>query len=165
VGAAGSLLTELLAGIGLQRADVFVTNIVKCRPPGNRDPEPEEIAACRPYLQRQIELVDPAVVVTLGRFALEHFVPGARISQVHGRPRRLDGRIFVPILHPAAALHRASWRPMLEQDFAALGKALQAEEAARAATQPAPEPGTAIGAPPRAAQPAQLSFFEHGGGP
>jgi uracil-DNA glycosylase len=124
VGPAGQLLNELLARIGLRRDDVFIANMVKHRPPGNRDPEPDEIAACKGYLDRQIELVNPRVIVTLGRFAMERFMPGAKISQVHGQPRQIAGRTFVPILHPAAALHNGSWRPMLEADFDALGQML-----------------------------------------
>jgi len=144
VGPAGRLLDELLAGIGLRRADVFVTNMVKHRPPGNRDPQGDEIEACRAFLDRQIEAVDPRVVVTLGRFAMERFMPGAKISQVHGKPRQLGGRTFVPILHPAAALHRADWRPMLEADFQALKRVLDEGGAAGApaAGEPdAPPPG------------------------
>ena len=87
VGAAGGLLTELLRSIGWRREDVFITNVVKCRPPGNRDPEPDEIAACAPYLRRQLEALDPAVVVTLGRFSLGTFMPGARIGTAHGTSR------------------------------------------------------------------------------
>jgi DNA polymerase len=100
-----------------------------------------------------MELVDPAVVVTLGRFALGHFLPGARISQVHGRPRRLGNRLFLPMLHPAAALHQASWRPQLEQDFRALRDALATEEAARVEQARPRESG-----PGRPA--AQLSLFD-----
>ena len=92
VGAAGTFLDELIGRVGWRREEVFITNVVKCRPPGNRDPEPDEIAACAPYLRRQLEVLDPALVVTLGRFSLGTFMPGARISQVHGtvaagRPR------------------------------------------------------------------------------
>ena len=155
VGAAGNLLNELLEGIGLHRSEVFITNIVKCRPPGNRDPEQPEIEACRRYLLRQIEAIDPPVIVTLGRFALEHFMPGARISRVHGQARRVGGRLFVPVLHPAAALHRASWRPQLEQDFQALKSALRDEEAARDA-------GTAVSASAQRTEPPaqQLDLFQ-----
>jgi DNA polymerase len=84
VGRAGDLLVKLLSTLGWRRQEVFITNIVKCRPPGNRDPEPDEIAACLPYLQRQLEALDPAVVVTLGRFSMAHFRPGERITQIHG---------------------------------------------------------------------------------
>lgn len=120
VGAAGRFLDELLAGIGLARDRVYVANVVKCRPPGNRDPEPEEIAACRPFLDRQIEIVDPKVIVTLGRFSMQRWFPGTAISRVHGQPRRVDGRIVVPMYHPAAALHRGSLREVIQADFARL---------------------------------------------
>jgi DNA polymerase len=133
VGAAGQLLDELLARIGLRREEVFVTNIVKHRPPGNRDPSADEIEACAPFLREQIALVDPRVVVTLGRFALERFMPGARISQVHGQARRVDGRLFMPILHPAAALHQPAWRSQLEADFEALRVLLAAGDDGAAA--------------------------------
>ena len=117
VGAAGKLLDELLAGIGLNREDVYITNVLKCRPPGNRDPQPEEIDACRAYLDGQIELIDPAVIVTLGRFSMARWFPGARISAIHGQPMRIGARVVVPMFHPAAALHQPKYRPMLHQDF------------------------------------------------
>ena len=117
VGAAGKLLDELLAAIGLNREDVYITNVLKCRPPGNRDPQPEEIDACRAYLDRQIELIDPAVIVTLGRFPMARWFPGARISAIHGQPMRIGARVVVPMFHPAAALHQPKYRPMLHQDF------------------------------------------------
>jgi uracil-DNA glycosylase len=152
VGPAGQLLTDLLAGIDLQRDQVFITNMVKHRPPGNRDPEPDELAACQTFLDRQIELVNPRVIVTLGRFAMERFMPGARISQVHGKPRRIGTRTFVPIIHPAAALHNGSWREPLSADFAALGRLLT-ETAARAATTMGPQD------PPDEPPLEQLSLF------
>jgi DNA polymerase len=118
------LLTELLAGVGLSRRDVYITNVVKCRPPENRDPQADEIQECRPYLEEQIAVIDPDVVVSLGRFALEFFLPGERISRIHGRPRRLGARTYLPMLHPAAALHQPSWRRDLDRDFVALGETL-----------------------------------------
>ncbi len=120
VGAAGRFLEELLAGIGLTREQVFITNVVKCRPPGNRDPRPEELAACDGYLERQIQAINPKVIVTLGRFSMARFLPGAKISEVHGRPVRVKGRLVVPMYHPAAALHQPSLRPVVEDDFAQL---------------------------------------------
>ncbi len=120
VGAAGSFLDELLASIDLSREQVFITNVVKCRPPGNRDPEPEELQACSPYLERQIAAINPKVIVTLGRFSMARFLPSAKISQIHGRPSKLDGRLIVPMYHPAAALHQPSLRSVVEGDFAAL---------------------------------------------
>ena len=117
VGRAGGLLVNLLGHIGWTRDDVFITNIVKCRPPGNRDPEPDEVAACAPYLHRQLEALDPAVIVTLGRHSMGRFMPGARISQAHGTTRtgrsgdRRRGRHGLrdvpPRRGPADAVHRA----------------------------------------------------------
>jgi DNA polymerase len=126
VGAAGKYLDELLQGIGLSRDQVFITNIVKCRPPQNRDPLPDEIEACRPYLLRQITLIEPKLIVTLGRIALAAFLPDAQIGQVHGKPRKVGGRIVVPIYHPAAALRLPSWKPIIEQDFGRIPSLLAA---------------------------------------
>ncbi|MGK2851447.1 MAG: uracil-DNA glycosylase family protein [Candidatus Limnocylindrales bacterium] len=118
VGRAGGLLERLLASIGWQRDDVFITNVVKCRPPGNRDPEPDEIAACAPYLRRQAETLDPSVVVTLGRFSMATFMPGVRITQAHGTTRQadpetgaLDATVFA-MYHPAYALRN----PIVERE-------------------------------------------------
>jgi DNA polymerase len=118
VGRAGGLLVRLLAAIGWQRDDVFITNIVKCRPPENRDPSPDEIAACAPFLRRQLEVLDPAVVVTLGRFSMATFIPGARISQAHGTTHPVDPAtgaaqaLAFAMYHPAAALRS----PAVERD-------------------------------------------------
>jgi uracil-DNA glycosylase family 4 len=116
VGAAGKYLDELLEKIDLRRQDVFITNVVKCRPPGNRDPEPEEIEACRPYLDRQIELIAPKMVITLGRFSMARYFPSAKVSQIHGQPRKMEGVIYYPMYHPAAALHQPSLRRTVEGD-------------------------------------------------
>ncbi|MCV0403471.1 MAG: uracil-DNA glycosylase [Chloroflexi bacterium] len=125
VGPAGELLGELLAAIGWSREDVFITNVVKCRPPGNRDPEPEEKSACAPYLEAQERALDPAVVVTLGRHSLQRYLPGARIGAVHGRLRRsFGGQHVFPMYHPAAALHQASLRETLFRDVRGLPAAL-----------------------------------------
>jgi uracil-DNA glycosylase len=125
VGPAGQLLDELLRSIGWVRDDVFITNVVKCRPPGNRDPEPEEVAACGGYLDRQEEALDPAIVVTLGRHSLQRYLPGARIGAVHGGMRRAAGGQHVfPMYHPAAALHQASLRETLFHDMRGLPSAL-----------------------------------------
>lgn len=120
VGPAGKFLDELLAIAGVSRQDVFITNVVKCRPPGNRDPLPDEIAACAPYLDRQIALIDPEVVVTLGRFSMARWFPGERISKIHGSPKRDGKRLIVPMYHPAAALHQQALRGLIEADFAKL---------------------------------------------
>lgn len=117
VGAAGRFLDELLALINLKRTDVFITNVVKCRPPGNRDPLPEELAACSDYLEQQIRAINPKVIVTLGRFSMARFLPKAKISQVHGQAMNIMGRLVVPMYHPAAALHQRSLRPVIENDF------------------------------------------------
>ena len=106
VGPAGQFLDELLASINLKRSDVFIANVVKCRPPGNRDPEPEEIAACNDYLDRQIAALKPQVIVTLGRYSMAKFFPGEKVSTIHGRARKRDGYICIAMYHPAAALHR-----------------------------------------------------------
>jgi DNA polymerase len=120
VGAAGDLLVELLSAIDLNREQVFITNVVKCRPPGNRDPQPEELMACNPYLDRQLQIINPKVIVTLGRFSMAKFIPQAKISEIHGRSIKVKGMLVVPFFHPAAALHRPSLRPILEEDFAKL---------------------------------------------
>jgi DNA polymerase len=117
VGAAGKFLDELLAKIDLSRDDVYITNVVKCRPPGNRDPQADEIEACRPYLDRQIELIHPRLVVTLGRFSMQRYFPGASISRIHGQAKRIGNVLYYPMFHPAAALHQPRWRPMVEEDF------------------------------------------------
>lgn len=120
VGPAGKFLDELLTIAGVSREDVFITNVVKCRPPGNRDPLPDEIAACAPYLDRQIAIIDPEVVVTLGRFSMARWFPGERISKIHGNPKRDGKRLIVPMYHPAAALHQQALRGLIEADFAKL---------------------------------------------
>jgi DNA polymerase len=117
VGAAGKFLEELLYGIGFKREDVFIANVVKCRPPNNRDPEPDELAACKDYLDRQVELIDPKVIVTLGRFSMYRYFPGASITKIHGQAQRVGNRLVVPMFHPAAALHQPKWRPLLVEDF------------------------------------------------
>jgi DNA polymerase len=117
VGQAGKLLDELLMKINMKRSEVFIGNVVKCRPPGNRDPEPEEIQACSDYLDRQIQVINPKVIVTLGRFSMARFLPNAKISDVHGQATMVKGRLVVAMYHPAAALHQQSLRPVLEADF------------------------------------------------
>lgn len=117
VGAAGKFLEELLESIGLGRKDVYIANVIKCRPPGNRDPLPEEIEACKPFLDRQIELIQPRLVVTLGRFSMARVFPKARISSIHGQPRKVGGIVYYPMYHPAAALHQPSLRRTIEEDM------------------------------------------------
>jgi DNA polymerase len=138
VGPAGSLLEELLASIGANRDDVFIANMVKCRPPQNRDPLPAEMAACSKYLDRQIELIDPAIIVTLGRFSMARFFPGETIGRAHGRLRRHNDRMIYPIMHPAAALHRAALRETIVQDFQAIPTLLEQLRQGAAPVEPAP---------------------------
>lgn len=117
VGAAGKYLDELLASIGMQRAQVYICNVIKCRPPQNRDPLPEEMEACRPYLDRQIELINPQVILTISRFAMARWFPDKKISEIHGKPKRIGHRVILPMYHPAAALHQPSLKRVLEEDF------------------------------------------------
>jgi len=131
VGPAGNFLNELLAMAGLKREEVFIANVVKCRPPGNRDPLPDEVAACAPYLDRQIEAIDPDVIVTLGRFSMARWFPGEKISRIHGQPKQVGRRLIVPMYHPAAALHQGALRGTIEEDFARLPKILAEAEHAR----------------------------------
>lgn len=137
VGPSGQFLDELLGLAGLKRADVFIGNVVKCRPPQNRDPQPDEIKICtETYLFRQIEAIDPRVIVTLGRFSMGIFFPGERISRIHGQPRHVGGRLIVPMLHPAAALHQPQNRPLIEADFRRLPAILAEAEREAAAVAP-----------------------------
>jgi uracil-DNA glycosylase family 4 len=125
VGGAGRLLDRLLAGAGLERGDVFITNVVKARPPGNRDPKRPEVEHYLPWLIAQLDVIQPRVVVPLGRHALAHFAPDLKISEAHGHAVERDGRLLFPMYHPAAALHNQALRSVLEADATALGEALQ----------------------------------------
>ncbi len=125
VGAAGKFLDQLLAQAGVTRAEVWIGNVVKCRPPENRDPLPEELAACNEYLERQIQAINPSIIVTLGRYSMNKFFPGAKISAVHGQMRKVGERYVIAMFHPAAALHQASLKPAILADFAKLPELLQ----------------------------------------
>ena len=152
VGAAGTLLNELLRQIGWKRQDVFITNVVKCRPPANRDPEPNEIEACAPFLKRQLAVLDPAVIVTLGRHSLQTFNPGARIGATHGTVRPVDPQIGArdamtyAMYHPAAALRQGSLKQTMLEDMCGLPQALldsrerRSPAAAAVTTEPAQPP-------------------------
>jgi len=120
VGASGKFLDELLCSIGLDRKRVFIANVVKCRPPQNRDPQPDEIEACAKHLDAQLAAIAPKVIVTLGRHSMQRYFPGESIGRVHGQPRRKGDVVVVPMYHPAAALHQASLRKVIEADFARL---------------------------------------------
>jgi uracil-DNA glycosylase family 4 len=125
VGQAGKLLEKLLAEIGLTRNDVWIGNIVKCRPPNNRDPLPEEIAACSGYLQRQIELLQPKLIATLGRYSMEKFFPGARITKVHGQARRDGDHVVIPLFHPAYVLRNMAVMPDAVRDMRKIPRLLE----------------------------------------
>jgi DNA polymerase len=159
VGQAGKLLDTLLGGIGLERSDVYIANVLKCRPPGNRDPMPEEIAACEPHLFRQIELIQPSLVATLGNFATK-LLSGKPlgITRVHGQPQEVAlgaSRVLLyPLYHPAAALYTPSMLEVLKQDFARIPALL--EEVESVASPPPPEPARAV---PDAVEPVQLGLF------
>ncbi len=157
VGQAGRLLEELLAEIGLTRDDAWIGNIVKCRPPDNRDPRPEEIAACAGYLERQIALLQPKLIATLGRYSMEKFFPGAKITRVHGQARRDGNRVLIPLFHPAYILRNMAAMPDAVRDMqkiprllARLDEVLREEAASATPAQPP--------APP-APEPEQLSLF------
>jgi len=126
VGASGKFLDELISLIGLKREDVFIGNMVKHRPPGNRDPEPNELHACTPWLEKQLEIIQPKLIVTLGRFGMAYFLgTGFTISQVHGQPKRRKGQVVLPMYHPAAALYRGQLKDVMRADFKKIPKLLK----------------------------------------
>ena len=131
VGAAGKYLDELLAIAGLMRSNVFITNVVKCRPPGNRDPLPDEIAACNGYLERQLTAIDPLLIVTLGRFSMARWFPGEKISKIHGSSKQFGHRTVMPMYHPAAALRAPAVRTQIESDFARVPSVVMMAEQSR----------------------------------
>ncbi|GIK75237.1 MAG: uracil-DNA glycosylase [Chloroflexota bacterium] len=151
VGRSGQFLNETLARLGIARTDVYITNVVKCRPPDNRDPLPDELAACDDYLARQIEIINPRIIVTLGRISMRRWFPEGGITQLHGRVRNIGrGRIAMAMFHPAAALRNPQWRSAFEQDMARLPALIERaaranEAAARGEALPAgvPHPGDA----------------------
>ncbi|MGQ9674989.1 MAG: uracil-DNA glycosylase family protein [Chloroflexota bacterium] len=139
VGPAGKLLEELLTSIGLKRSDVYIANVIKCRPPNNRDPLPSEIEACSSFLERQIELIRPRVIVTLGRYSMSKYFPGETISKVHGTSRKIGETICFAMYHPAAALHQPALRQVLEADVLKIPRILaHASQFERVEHQPEP---------------------------
>lgn len=154
VGASGKFLDQLLEQAGVTRADVFIANVVKCRPPGNRDPQAEELAECDPYLQEQIESINPSIIVTLGRVSMGKFVPGVKITEVHGQMRKVGERFVIPMFHPAAALHQPALKPSILADFANLPD--QLNEARKALGRKIVERKSL---PPKSEKPQQLSLF------
>ena len=159
VGQAGMFLDELLASADLKREEVFITNVVKCRPPDNRDPMPEELAACAHYLDEQIELLDPKVIVTLGRFSMAKFIENGKISQIHGKAHQVGKRLIVTMYHPAAALHQPALKPALLEDFTKLRLLLSKEEPIKPKVEvPAPETKS-VKNEEKPSLPEQLSLF------
>lgn len=154
VGAAGQFLEELLGLAGLRRSEVFIANVIKHRPPDNRDPQPDEIAACSQFLDRQIAALNPLVIVTLGRFSMARWFPGEKISRIHGQPRWIGGRMIVPMMHPAAALHQPQNRALIEADFRRLPEFIAQAEAKNAQAAAAVAPDT-----PDEPEVQQLSLF------
>jgi DNA polymerase len=138
VGRSGQFLNELLQLASLERTDVFIANVIKCRAPKDRDPLPEEIDTCtKAYLFRQIEAIDPRVIVTLGRFSMSLYLKNERITRIHGNPRRIDNRLLIPMMHPAAALHQPKNRDLIMEDFRRLPEHLaKARELAEEAESP-----------------------------
>lgn len=154
VGRSGDYLEKMLKLINLERSQVFIANVVKHRPPDNRDPLPDEITTCKPYLDRQIEIINPLVIATLGRFSMARYFPNGKISQIHGKPKFEDGRAYFPFFHPAAVLRNPSLEPQMEADFKRLLEVVAEVKAQRAKSvksddKPEPPPG-----PPK-----QLSLF------
>ncbi len=154
VGPAGQFLDELLGSIQLKRADVFITNVVKCRPPNNRDPLPEEIKACDNYLDRQIEAIQPQVIVTLGRYSMTKFFGNEKISTIHGHARKVQGRVCIAMYHPAAGLHQVALKDVIREDFRKIPRII--EEAERIAVE-VPPMGAA--AQKEEEPPQQMSLF------
>ena len=140
VGAAGQFLEKLLASINLSRHDVYIANVIKCRPPNNRDPQPDEMAACRLHLDRQIELIKPKMIVTLGRFSMQLAFSGVTISRVHGIPKKVGDVVYFPMFHPAAALHQSRYRSMIERDMLKIPAILADLQAVEAEANEPPPP-------------------------
>lgn len=136
VGASGKFLDELLSHINLKRSDIFITNVVKHRPPENRDPQPDEIEACRDWLDQQIALIQPKVIVTISRFAMARWFPNAKITLIHGKGQRFGNTMVVPMFHPAAALRNQSLKPVLIEDFKKLPNYIQEAMSPPAASSP-----------------------------
>jgi DNA polymerase len=154
VGASGKFLDQLLAQAGVTRSDVFIANVVKCRPPENRDPLPDELSACDQYLERQIAAINPSIIVTLGRFSMGKYTQGAKISQIHGQMRKVGERYVISMFHPAAALHQAALKPAILADFAKLPELLKEARTALGKSAPAKKAVES-----KAADPQQLNLF------
>lgn len=158
VGRSGDYLEKMLALIGLKREQVFITNVVKCRPPENRDPLPDEMLACRPYLDAQEALIDPLIIVTLGRFSMGRYFPGGRITQIHGQPKFDARRAYYPLFHPAAVLRNPSLESAMAADFQRIPQVIGEVRRRRAALD-VPPPAARSDEPPASDRPTQLSMF------
>jgi DNA polymerase len=156
VGRSGDYLEKMLKLINLNRSQVFITNVVKHRPPDNRDPLPDEIIACKPYLDRQIEVINPLIIVTLGRFSMARYFPNGKITQIHGQPKYDDGRAYYPLFHPAAVLRNPSLEPQMEADFKRILEVMAEVKTQRAKSAAKPDNKTE---PPPSGPPKQLSLF------
>ena len=152
VGRSGDYLETLLKLIKLKREDVFITNVIKCRPPENRDPLPAEISTCKPYLDNQIAQIDPLMIVTLGRFSMARYFPNGKITQIHGQAKIEDGRAYYPLFHPAAVLRSPDLEPKMEADFKRIPEVLDKVRQMRSA-------GAKPSAPADEPPPTQLSLF------
>jgi uracil-DNA glycosylase family 4 len=154
VGPAGQFLDELLSSINLRRSDVFITNVVKCRPPNNRDPYPEEIQACNDYLERQIAAIKPKVIVTLGRYSMAKFFGNEKISAIHGRARKINDYLCIAMYHPAAGLHQASLKDVIRADFKKIPQIIAEAEQTTTA-----QASKTMPAAPKDEPPQQLTLF------
>lgn len=152
VGQAGKFLEELLQKAGLKREDVFITNVVKCRPPGNRDPQEEELTACRDYLERQIKVIQPRIIITLGRHSMARYFTDAKISLIHGKMVIIKGQMIVAMYHPAAGLHQPNLKPVIEKDFLKLPEYIQKARTMTVSTGNCIEPASTVESGPEATQ-------------
>ena len=125
VGRAGGFLEELIVAAGFTRSEVYICNVLKCRPPENRDPLPKELESCNDFVEQQISVIDPAVIVTLGRYSMRRFFPDGVISRIHGQPKMIEGRLIIPMYHPAAALYRANLKKTILSDFVLLSQFIE----------------------------------------
>ena len=161
VGQAGQFLNELLGLANMKREGVWIGNVVKCRPPGNRDPLPEELAACDKFLERQIAAINPKIIITLGRFSMGKFMPGAKISMAHGQMRKVGSRFVIAMFHPAAALHNPTYLPLIKADFAKLPQLLDVarKELAKSAPPPQVAESKPVYEAPKSEEAKQMKLF------
>jgi len=159
VGQAGHFLNDLLALAGMKREEVWIGNVVKCRPPGNRDPQPDELTTCDAYLERQIDAINPKIIITLGRFSMGKFMPGAKISVVHGQMRKIGERLVIPMFHPAAALHNPTYLPLIKEDFTKLPQLLDVARKELKKSPPLAAETKPVFESPKPEEPKQMKLF------